>query len=134
MDRIWYDASCNDNTGNCYWAKKGNSGLTTLVRQGIKCTINSRSIAICWLLETQYRDLRRGYSNWGLVVPPELKPSRLHASNRSGFCKSFWQGNPGSKNRCDSLVTWEKWSNNTMIAISFWPRHFHNSCYDVYFL
>ena len=43
--------------------KKGNSGLITLVRQGIKYTITSRSIAICWLLETQYRDLRRGYSN-----------------------------------------------------------------------
>ena len=53
--------------------------------KGIKYTINSQTIAIGRLLEAQYRDLRRGYSNSGLVVPPGVKRSRLHVPNRIGF-------------------------------------------------
>ena len=101
--------------------------------KGIKYTINFRRIAISWLLEGQYRDLRRGYSNWGLVVPPGLKPSRLHVPNRSGLCASFRQGNLGGKNRSNSLVTWAKWSNDAMITISFLATYFHNPCSVVYF-
>ena len=101
--------------------------------KGIKYTVNSRRIAIGWLLEAQYRDLRRSYFNWGLVVPPGLKPSRLYVPNRSGFCAYFWQGNLGGKNRSNSLVTWAKWSNDAMITISFLAIYFHNPCSVVYF-
>ena len=45
--------------------------------KGIKCAIKSLRIAIGWLLEAQYRDLRCGYSNLGLAIPPGLKPPRL---------------------------------------------------------
>ena len=96
------------------------SGLITLVIQGYKIH-NQFSENCYWLVirSTVQRFLRRGCSNWGLVVPPGLKPSRLHVPNRSGFWASFWQGNLGDKNRSNSLVTWAKWSNDAMITISF---------------
>ena len=77
-----------------------------------------------WLVigSTVHRFLRRGYSKWGLVLPPWLKPFRLHVPNRSGFSTSFRQWNFVSKSRSNSLVTWAKWSNNAMITISFYPR------------
>ena len=69
-----------------------------------------------------------------IVVPPGLKPSWLYVPNRSGFCTSFQQGNLGDKNRSNSLVTWAKWSNDTMIMISFLATYFHNPCFVVYFM
>ena len=109
-------------------------GLITLVKQGYKIHNQfSEYWLVIGVLEAQYRDLRRGYSNWGLVVPPGLKPSRFHVPNRSGFCASFRQGKLGGKNRSNSLVTWAKWWNDAMMTIFFLATYFHNPCSAVYF-
>lgn len=81
----------------------------------------------------QYRDLRRGCSNWELVVSPGLKPTRRQVPNRSGFCRSFWKENLGDENGSKSLVTWPKWSNDGMKAISFSATSFYNPCTVFYF-
>ena len=69
----------------------------------IKYTINFQRIAIGWLLES-----------W-------LLEAQCKHLSRYGFCKSFRKEILGGKSRSNLLVTWAKWSSDTMITISFQP-------------
>ena len=110
------------------------SGLITVVRQEYK--MHNQFLENCyWLVigSTVQRFLRRRYTNWGLVAPPRLKPSRLHVPNRSGFCASFRQGNLGGKKQIQfvgNMCKIIKWCNNNDF---FLATYFYNPCSVVYF-